>query len=129
MEAGSNPTSRPQGVTDPALVKGSAGSSCLVAALWAVERLATPQSGPLELSPAGAAGQHLDLRLGRPHDSRTGRPWLWIQLGSVGRRPLLQVVNRVGPSTIGPIDGDAAFRPPQRLLEVLAFCWRMAICL
>src|SRR5215211_2451287 len=118
--AGSNPTSASQGLTR-ALAKRGSRSCCLVAALWAVERLATPQPGPLKLSPAGAAGQHLDLRQIHPHGARTGRSRLrlWIQLCSEGHRPLLQVRNRFGPSTVGPIDGEAAFRPPQRLVEVL----------
>ena len=106
---------RPQGGTDPTLAKGGSGSCCLVAAPWAVERLAAPQSSPLKSSPAVAAGQHLDLRPAWPHGSRPGGQRLWIQLCSDRRCPLLQVLNSFGLSTIGPTDGRCSFRPLQRL--------------
>jgi hypothetical protein len=101
----------------------------LVAALWAVERLSTSHSGPLKLPSTGTADQNLDFRLLRSNGSGTGRPRLWVQLPSEVVRPLLQVLHGLRPSTVGPIDGDAALCPPQRLLEVLGLLLAEAICL
>src|SRR5512133_921567 len=94
-------------------------SCCLVTALWAVERLSTSHSGPPKLPSTGTADQNLDFRLLRSNGSGTGRPRLWVQLPSEVVRPLLQVLHGLRPSTVGPIDGNAALCPPQRLLEVL----------
>ena len=62
----------------------SSASSSRAAALWAVIRLRPCSRIPLELSPTGAADQHLDLRLIRSNGPGTEGSGWWVELLSCG---------------------------------------------